>query len=150
MNTKLRKGGFFCDVGICGNVLWYPDLFRVMSGLALHTNMPKLKKWIYQFINQSVIDDPTLRHSGILCRKEKKETQNTCNVIRPKTTAMTRPVDIIKTAFTKFRYTGIKDGKSLTKYQPHVYASPHSRITNTVVDSTHPNRHQVNWNQLKK
>lgn len=150
MNTKLRKGEYFCQHGICHTVHWYTDLFRVMSGLALHTKVPGLKNWIYKYINPSVINDPTLRRYGIMCRK-RPHAKDKCDVLQPKPNDFTYPIDIIRRAFSKFRYSGIKTSKTLERYQPYVYATPRSRIGNTVVSRTHSgNNGQVIWNQLKK
>ncbi len=125
-NKKIRSLSWLCrELGICDEVNWYTDLFRIFTSLAKTPGPGELKKWLNTFYNEEVFSNMDLAKNGVLCEKTGSDS---CKKIIPTDDQLKHPITILQNGFQSFMVENIS--ASLVKEnRSKIYATPSSRKT---------------------
>lgn len=124
-NTKVSSNSSLCKKGgICKQVNWYTDLFRIFTGISRAKQPVELKDWLYTYVRESFIMNDTLAKKGVLC---KSQSTNFCKKIKPTVDQLSTPLYILNDGFRNFKITSPITEHYIENHQPHVYATPKSR-----------------------
>lgn len=144
-NTKVRPNSRMCtELGICRDVNWYTDLFRVFSGISRATGPRPLVSWLSGYMNRNLTKDESLAKRGVLCRKT---PSSHCTKFTPSIDQLSTPSHILDTGFKNFEVASGITHKFIQYYQPNVYATPGSR--NSYPPKSKKN-YEISLNMLKK
>jgi hypothetical protein len=133
-NTKVRPHSRMCqEKGVCQDVNWYTDLFRVFAGISKAERPRELRTWLGRYANMDLLRGDTaatLTKKGILC-KSPASTGNTpqhapCVKLVPSSNDLKPPLFILEHGFEIFE-SSVR-AEYLVSHQPHVYATPSSRV----------------------
>lgn len=146
-NTKLNSDRYIClKMGICESVNWYTDLFRILTSIS-NANSPKeLESWLNKYADITLLrnENKIFAKKGVMCKVKFNSSQ--CEKISPSIRELKNPLYILEKGFQDYELTDSINSTKVAHFQPHVYATPNSRVT---FPPTSKKDYQVHLNQLK-